>query len=109
MPAVITRLWRGWTRSSEADRYDQHYRFEVLPELRRIPGFRGARLLRRTVGDETEFVSLTHFDDLDAIRGFAGADYETAVVAEEARKVLLRFDERVCHYQTAVDAVPLEG
>jgi heme-degrading monooxygenase HmoA len=62
------------------------------------------RLLRRTVGAETEFVSLTFFEGLDAVRSFAGSDYETAVVAEEARKVLTRFDERVCHYQTAVEA-----
>ena len=59
---------------------------------------------RRTLGEETEFVSLTFFDDLDAVRGFAGADYETAVVAEDARKVLIRFDERVAHYETAFEA-----
>ena len=97
----MTRMWRGWTRSDQADRYEQHYRSEVVATLGQVPGFRGARLLRRTVGEETEFVSLTFFDDLDAIRSFAGADYETAVVAEEARKVLIRFDERVCHYETA--------
>jgi hypothetical protein len=49
-------------------------------------------------------VSLTLFDDLDAVRSFAGPDYETAVVAGEAREVLIRFDERVSHYETAVDA-----
>jgi heme-degrading monooxygenase HmoA len=100
---LITRMWRGWTRSDEADRYEQHYRSEVLPTLRQVPGFRGARLLRRTVGEETELVSLTFFDNLDAIRGFAGTDHETAVVAEEARKVLVRFDARVCHYETTVE------
>lgn len=57
-----------------------------------VPGFRGARLLRRTVGDETEFVSLTFFDDLEAVRSFAGSDYETAVVADQADDVLIRFD-----------------
>ena len=101
---LIARLWSGWTRAADADRYDRHYRDEVLPTLRQLPGFRGARLLRRTVGDETEFVSLTFFDDLDAIRRFAGDDYETAVVAEEARQVLVRFDDRVRHYDSAVDA-----
>ena len=44
---------------------------------------------RRTIGEETEFVSLTFFEDLDAVRSFAGSDYETAIVAEEARKVLI--------------------
>jgi len=101
---VIARMWRGWTRAEEAERYDRHYRTEVLSDLRQVPGFRGARLLRRTVAGETEFVSLTFFDDLEAIRGFAGAEYETAVVAEEARKVLVRFDERVRHYEVAFEA-----
>jgi heme-degrading monooxygenase HmoA len=101
---VITRMWRGWARSDQADRYQQHYRSQVMATLRQVPGFRGARLLRRTLGAETEFVSLTFFDDLDAIRSFAGSDYERAVVAGEARKVLNRFDARVCHYETAFEA-----
>ena len=98
---MVTRMWRGWTRSEDADRYDRHYRSEVMATLGQVPGFRGARLLRRTVGEETEFVSLTFFDDLDAVRGFAGPDHETAVVAVEAREVLIRHDEHVAHYETA--------
>jgi heme-degrading monooxygenase HmoA len=101
---VITRMWRGWSRSDQADRYERHYRSEVVATLGQVPGFRGARLLRRTLGEETEFVSLTLFDDLNAIRSFAGSDYETAVVAGEARSMLIRFDERVCHYETAFEA-----
>ena len=101
---LVTRVWRGWTRSEDADRYDRHYRSEVMAGLRQVPGFRGARLLRRTVGEETEFVSLTFFDDLGAIRRFAGPDYETAVVAAEAREVLIRYDQRVGHYETAFQA-----
>ena len=101
---MITRMWRGWSRSDQADRYERHYRSEVVATLRQVPGFRGARLLRRTIGEETEFLSLTLFDDLNAIRSFAGSDYETAVVAGEARSMLIRFDERVCHYETAFEA-----
>jgi hypothetical protein len=48
-------------------------------------------------------VSLTFFDDLDAVRAFAGPDYETAVVADEAREVLVRFDGHVGHYETAFE------
>jgi heme-degrading monooxygenase HmoA len=101
---VITRVWRGWTRTGDADEYDQHYRSEVLSTLRQVDGFRGARLLRRIVDDETEFVSLTFFDSLDAIRGFAGSDYDRAVVAEQARRVLVRFDTQVLHYDVAFEA-----
>jgi heme-degrading monooxygenase HmoA len=100
---VVVRMWRGWTRSADADRYERHYRSEVLASLRQVPGFRGARLLRREVGEETEFVSLTLFDDLDAIRAFAGKEYDTAVVAGEARQVLVRYDARVRHYELAFE------
>jgi heme-degrading monooxygenase HmoA len=95
---VVARMWRGWTRARDADRYERHYRSEVLARLRQVPGFQGARLMRREVGEETEFVSLTFFDDLDAIRAFAGKDYDKAVVAGEAREVLVRYDAQVRHY-----------
>jgi heme-degrading monooxygenase HmoA len=101
--SVITRVWRGWAPADRAQEYERHYRFEVLPVLRGVVGFEGARLLRQTIGDETEFVSLTFFDDLDAVRAFAGPDYETAVVADEAREVLVRFDGHVGHYETAFE------
>jgi len=100
---VIARMWRGWTREQDADRYERHYRSEVLASLRQVPGFSGARLLRREVGEETEFVSLTFFEDLEAIRAFAGEDFDTAVVSGEAREVLVRFDARVRHYDLAFE------
>ncbi len=56
--------------------YNGHYSGEVLPELRRLPGFRGARLLRRETAEVTEFMSVVFFDDIDAVRRFAGEDYE---------------------------------
>ena len=106
---MVIRMWRGWTRADQADRYDRHYRGEVAANLGQVPGFRGAWLLRREAGGETEFVSLTWFDDLDAVRRFAGPDYETAVVAAAAREVLVRFDERVSHYEAAFQLDPAPG
>jgi hypothetical protein len=38
------------------------------------------------------------FDSLDAVRAFAGPDYEMAVVPPKARQLLLRFDQRSAHY-----------
>lgn len=100
---MIARVWRGWTEPRDADEYDRHYRSAVLATLREVPGFRGARLLRRDVDGETEFVSVTFFDDLAAIRAFAGDDHDVAIVAEEARQVLVRFDDRVVHYEVAAE------
>jgi heme-degrading monooxygenase HmoA len=95
-------MWRGWSDSNDASLYERHYQADVLPVLRQIAGFRGAHLLRRAIDDETEFVSLTFFDDLDAVRAFAGEDYEAAVLANAARRLLVRFDTRVLHFDVAV-------
>ncbi|OGF63639.1 MAG: hypothetical protein A2Y62_01980 [Candidatus Fischerbacteria bacterium RBG_13_37_8] len=66
---------------------------------RQIRGFKGIQLLRRDVGNEVEFVTIMEFDSIDAVREFAGTDYEKAVVPEKARATLSRFDERSQHYE----------
>ena len=62
-----------------------------------------ARLLRRDDGQEVMFTSITWFTSVDAVRGFAGDDYEQAVVEEAAQQALSRWDERVSHHEVAVD------
>ena len=66
---------------------------------REIAGYRGIQLLRRPAGAEVEFVTTMWFDSLDAVRTFAGADYEQCVVPPAARAILARFDQRSQHYQ----------
>ena len=99
---MISRLWHGWTTRANAGAYEKLLREEVLPGIHRVRGFRGAHLLRRDVKDEVEFVTITLFDSLDAVKEFAGADYEVAVVPAEARRLLSRFDARSAHYETVL-------
>jgi heme-degrading monooxygenase HmoA len=101
---VIARFWRGWTTPANADAYEALLRTTIFPGIRqrRIAGFRGIELLRRPVGPEVEFVTIMWFDSLEAVRAFAGADHEIAVVPEAAREVLRRFDERSAHYTVLV-------
>ena len=105
---MIARTWQGWAAPESADDYQRHYDSEVREHLAAVPGFRGARLLRRQVGDEVIFTSITFFDDLDAVRGFAGDGYERAVVEPAARLALSRWDETVSHHQVVADLEPLE-
>ena len=101
---MITRLWRGWTSLANAQTYESLLRNEIFVGIhsRNIPGFAGIRLLRRTVQDEVEFVTLMTFDSIDSIKDFAGSDFEQAVVPPAARAVLLRFDQRSQHYDVAI-------
>jgi heme-degrading monooxygenase HmoA len=96
---MISRLWHGWTTRANADAYEALLRDEVLPGIHRVKGFKGAHVLRRDGKDEVEFVTLTMFDSIEAVKEFAGEDYEVAVVLPEARKLLARFDARSAHYQ----------
>lgn len=96
---MICRQWHGWTLPGQADDYEALLRTGILPGIQRIPGCRGAYLLRRAEEKEVEFVTLTFFESLEAVKAFAGAAYETAVVPPEARQLLSRYDEKARHYE----------
>ncbi len=96
---MIGRLWHGWTTRENAGRYEELVRTGVLPGFFAVSGYKGAYLLRRDGEGETEFVTLTLFENMEAVRAFAGEDYEAAVVPPEARKLLSRFDQRSVHYE----------
>ena len=98
---MISRVWHGWTVPQNADAYEASLRHEIFVGIhdRHIVGYRGIHLLRRNVGAEVEFVTLMWFDSLEAVRAFAGEDYEAAVVPPKARQLLSRFDARSAHYE----------
>jgi heme-degrading monooxygenase HmoA len=102
---MITRLWRGWTTTDDADAYERFLLDELFPAMRQIPGFRGADVLRRGEDGEVEdgevaFVTLTRFDSLAAVRAFAGDDVETPVLEPEALALLSRYEPRALHFET---------
>jgi heme-degrading monooxygenase HmoA len=70
---------------------------------RQIKGYRGAHLLRREQGDKVEFVTILWFDSIEAVREFAGEDYEAGVVPPKARALLAHFDDRSSHYQVLLN------
>jgi heme-degrading monooxygenase HmoA len=96
---MICRIWSGRAGSSgAAEAYERVFGHEMLGVPGRLPGFRGGYLLRRDAEGRVEFVTLTLFDRLDDVRGFAGDDYERANVSPDGRAALDDVDERVRHY-----------
>jgi hypothetical protein len=75
---MIARIWHGIVPLAKADEYLTLMRTVALPEYRSTPGNRGAWCLRRVEGEIVHFDMLTFWDDVDAIRRFAGDDYEAA-------------------------------
>jgi heme-degrading monooxygenase HmoA len=99
---MIARIWHGWTNTENADAYEKLLLDVIFPGIaaRRVPGYKGIRLLRRSVDcNEVEFVTIMWFDSWQAVKQFAGEDYEQAVVPPKARALLSRFDQRSSHYE----------
>ncbi len=102
---MITRIWHGWTTPENADRYEALLKDEIFTFIhdRNIPGFKGIQLNRRDMGDEVEFITIMSFESFDAVREFAGEDYEAAFVPDKARVILSRFDQRAQHYEVRAE------
>jgi heme-degrading monooxygenase HmoA len=103
---MIIREWRGRATVEKADAYPRHFRERVAPELRKIPGFLGAELLRRGAPDGIEFVVLTRWRSMEAIRAFAGDNVDNAVVEPDAAAALFAFEKSALHYE-AIDTLAL--
>jgi heme-degrading monooxygenase HmoA len=102
---MISRIWHGWTTPTNADAYETLLKSEIFTGIqnRQIAGYRGIQLFRRSLDTEIEFVTVMWFDSLEAVRAFAGEDYEVAVVPPKARNWLLRFDARSQHYEVKAE------
>jgi len=93
------RVSKGRSTEERASEYVQHAATKVFPALSAIDGHRGAYLLRRAVDGVIEFLVLTLWDSIAAVRRFAGAEPNKAVVEPEARAILTSFDESVDHFE----------
>jgi heme-degrading monooxygenase HmoA len=102
---MISRVWHGWTTPANADAYESLLKSEIFVGIkkRQIAGYRGIHLLRRNLSNEVEFVTVMWFESIEAVRAFAGEDYEAAVVPQKARALLSRFDERSQHYEVRAE------
>jgi heme-degrading monooxygenase HmoA len=96
---MIARTWRGWTAIEDADAYVDYLNRTGMPAYRATPGNRGAWILRRSVGERMEFVTLSFWDSMDAVRGFAGDDPERAVFYPEDDRFLVDRELTVHHFE----------
>jgi heme-degrading monooxygenase HmoA len=101
---MIARTWTGVVLRKDADAYADYIRETGFAEYAQTAGNRGAWMLRRDDGDRTEFITLSMWDSVDAIRAFAGDDIEATVLYPEDERYLVG-ESSVTHYEV-VDQAP---
>ena len=102
---MVARTWRGATRADDAADYLDYLRKTGLAEYARVPGHRRTLTLRRIDQGRAEFLIVTLWDSMDAVRKFAGDDPERAVFYPEDDRYLVARDDHVTHYEV-VDTQP---
>jgi heme-degrading monooxygenase HmoA len=100
---VIARIWRGRTPAAKAEAYVEYLLATGLKDYRAVPGNRGVRVLRRIEGEVAEFLVVSFWESMDAVRAFAGADVDAAIYYPEDDAYLLEREPTVAHYDMAVD------
>jgi heme-degrading monooxygenase HmoA len=98
---VIARVWRGSVAAGRGDAYAAYLDATGVRDCRGTPGNRGVYVLRRDATDRTEFVFISLWESLDAVRRFAGDDPERARYYPEDHDYLLSLEPAVTHYTVA--------
>ena len=104
---MIVRTWSGAVAKEDGDAYAEYMRRTGLRSYAETPGNRGAWMLRRELEDRCEFMMLTMWESLEAVKAFAGEDHEVAVFYPEDDRFLIRRDEVATHYEVADYVQPM--
>lgn len=102
---MIRRIWHGWTKPENADKYEQLLKDKIFPGIaaKGVQGYNGIELLWRSHQKEVEFITIMKFDNWEAVKAFGGEDYLTAYVPKEAQKVLAHYDDQSQHYEVKME------
>jgi heme-degrading monooxygenase HmoA len=96
---MLARIWHGATSAEKADEYLYYLNRTGIPDYLATPGNRGAFVLRRIEGERAHFLTVSLWDSLESVKGFAGEDYERARYYPEDVDFLLEFEPTVRHYE----------
>lgn len=96
---MIVRMWHGRVLTSKAHTYREFLKQRAIPEYQSVPGNISVHILERPEGDVTHFITMSFWENLEVIKGFAGDNVETAVYYPEDKEFLLEFEPSVVHYE----------
>ncbi|MEO1402090.1 MAG: antibiotic biosynthesis monooxygenase [Cyanobacteria bacterium J06635_1] len=96
---MIVRMWHGKVPTAKAKAYRAFLNARAIPDYQSVEGNVGVYILERREGDITHFITLSKWESLAVIQGFAGQDIEVAKYYPEDQDFLLEFEPTVIHYE----------
>ncbi|HET6995450.1 MAG TPA: hypothetical protein VFI06_10740 [Chitinophagaceae bacterium] len=96
---MISRHWIGLAKKEKAGEYILHLKTNTFTQLKKLDSFISASILKRELDEGIEFLIITEWKTLDAIKQFAGDQYDTAVVPEIVQPMMIRYDRKARHYE----------
>ena len=106
---MIARIWHGMTPLSKADEYVEFLYQTGVRDYQATEGNLGVHILRRIEEEQVHFLTLTFWDSVEAIKRFAGDEYEKARYYPEDKEYLVEFEEKVAHYEVVFSAASKES
>lgn len=100
---AILRMWRAEIRRALRNEYVEYVTATGLAAYRATPGNLGASIAVRDLDAErSEIVTLSWWTGIEAVRAFAGDDFERARYFPEDDRFLLTRPEHVLHYDATL-------
>lgn len=96
---MIARVWHGVTPKSKRGGHLEQLKKTGLKDFARTKGNAGAYVLARDVGDKTDFVVISLWDSMEAIRAFAGSDADKPRYYPGDSEFLLELEPKLKHYE----------
>ncbi|MGE5562885.1 MAG: antibiotic biosynthesis monooxygenase [Bacillota bacterium] len=96
---MIARRWHGRIPASKADEYLKLMKEVGLADYRSTPGNLAAWCLHRAEGDIVHVEMFTLWEELDAVRRFAGAELTKAKYYDFDAGYLLELEPEVVHFE----------
>lgn len=96
---MIERHWKGITKKERAEDYIAHLQNDTFQQLKTIAGFISGKILEREADNGIEFLIVTKWQSVDAIKEFAGTEIEMAVIPKKVHEMMHSYDKWVQHYK----------
>lgn len=95
---MTARIWNGKTKIEHSEMYTKTIEERDIPNYKKTEGFIKLTFLKRSDHQFTYFKLITFWDDINAVKKFAGSNFQKAISHKEDEAYVIDFPGNVMHY-----------